>query len=113
MFGRERIEYTTPEQIAVMRRAGLVVADIHAALRAAVELTASTDEVVARLTRRAELEGRSDDTEDVVRRRLEVYAEQTAPLTQVYAERGLLRRVDGLGDVEEVTDRLMAALDGA
>jgi adenylate kinase len=82
-------------------------------LDAAVELTASTEEVVARLTRRAELEGRSDDTEEVVRRRLEVYAEQTAPLTQVYAERGLLRRVDGLGDVDEVTDRLVAALDGA
>jgi adenylate kinase len=81
------------------------------ALDAVVELTAGTEEVVRRLMRRAEVEGRSDDSEDVVRRRLEVYAEQTAPLTKVYAERGLLRRVDGLGPVEEVTDRLVAALD--
>lgn len=80
-------------------------------LDAVVELVADTEEVVARLLRRAETEGRSDDTEDVVRRRLQVYAEQTAPLTDIYAERGLLRRVDGIGEVDEVTARVTAALD--
>src|SRR5690625_3900804 len=62
-------------------------------LDAVVELTASTDEVVSRLLGRAAEQGRSDDTEDVIRRRLEVYAEQTAPLTRIYAERGLLVQV--------------------
>ena len=76
-----------------------------------VQLTADTDEVVRRLLNRAIEQGRADDTEDVIRRRLEVYEEQTAPLTSVYAERGLLVTVDGLGEVDEVTGRILEALD--
>jgi adenylate kinase len=76
-----------------------------------VQLTADTDEVVRRLLNRALEQGRADDTEDVIRRRLEVYEEQTAPLTSVYAERGLVVMIDGLGDVAEVTDRILEALD--
>lgn len=83
------------------------------ALDAVVELTVDTDEVVQRLLKRAQTDGRSDDTEDVIRRRQQVYAEQTAPLVDVYLERGLLVRVDGLGDVDEVADRLVAALASA
>ncbi len=75
-----------------------------------VQLTADTDEVVRRLLNRAIEQGRADDTEDVIRRRLEVYEEQTAPLTSVYAERGLLVTVDGLGEVGEVTSRILEAL---
>lgn len=75
-----------------------------------VELTADVDEVVGRLLARASLQGRSDDTEDVIRHRLDVYAEQTQPLTDVYDQRGLLRQVDGLGDVEAVTERLRQAI---
>lgn len=75
-----------------------------------VELTADVDEVVARLLKRAAEQGRSDDTEDVIRRRLEVYAEQTAPLTANYAAHGLLVQVDGLGQIDEVTGRIFAAL---
>ena len=76
-----------------------------------VQLTADTDEVVRRLLNRAIEQGRADDTEDVIRRRLEVYEEQTAPLTSVYAERGLLVTVDGLGEVDEVTGRILEALN--
>jgi adenylate kinase len=79
-------------------------------LDAVVELTADTDEVVGRLLARAQLQGRSDDTEDVIRHRLDIYAEQTQPLTDIYAKRGLLKQVDGLGEVEDVTDRILAAL---
>lgn len=75
-----------------------------------VELTADVDEVVGRLLARSALQGRSDDTEDVIRHRLDVYAEQTQPLTDVYAARSLLRQVDGLGEVEAVTDRIRAAI---
>ncbi len=75
-----------------------------------VELTADTDEVVARLLARAQKEGRSDDNEDVIRHRLDVYAEQTQPLTDIYRERGLLRQVDGLGEVSEITDRILAVI---
>jgi adenylate kinase len=75
-----------------------------------VELTVDTDEVVTRLLKRAEEQGRADDTEDVIRRRMDVYAEQTAPLTSVYDARGLLVRVDGMGSVEDVTARILVAL---
>ena len=75
-----------------------------------VELTADVDEVVARLLERASQQGRADDTEEVIRRRLEVYADQTAPLTAAYAELGLLVQVDGMGTVEAVTARLLEAL---
>ena len=81
-----------------------------ARLDAVVELTVDREEVVQRLRRRAELEGRSDDTEDVIRHRQDVYAEQTAPLVHVYDERGLLVRIDGMGDIDEVTARLTSAL---
>mgnify|MGYP003383651441 CR=1 FL=1 len=75
-----------------------------------VELTVDVDEVVARLVKRASEQGRSDDTEDVIRRRLEVYFAQTAPLTAMYEDQGLLVRVDGMGSVEDVTARVVASL---
>ncbi len=79
-------------------------------LDAVLELEAPREELLARLHKRAEIENRADDTEDAIRRRLEIYAEQTAPLTTSYAERGLLVVADALGDVDEVTERLLAAL---
>ncbi len=75
-----------------------------------VVLAVDTEELVTRLVKRAETEGRPDDTEDVVRRRQEVYGEQTAPLIEVYRERGLLVEVDGMGDVDVVAERLNEAL---
>ena len=83
------------------------------ALDAVVVLTVDEDEVVGRLLKRAEVEGRADDTEEVVRHRQNVYNEQTAPLIEVYDERGVLHRVDGMGSVEEVSGRVFAALEGA
>ena len=81
-----------------------------AALDVVVEITADADAVVERLLGRAAEQGRADDTEPVIRRRLEVYAEATAPLAAIYEGRGLLLRVDGMGGIDEVTDRIMAAL---
>lgn len=75
-----------------------------------VELTVDTEEVVGRLLKRAQEQGRADDTADVIRRRLEVYFEQTAPLVAVYRERGILLEVDGMGDMAEVTERILSAL---
>ena len=80
------------------------------ALDAVVEITADAEAVVARLLKRAGEQGRADDTEPVIRRRLEVYAEATEPLAALYERRGLLVRVNGIGTLEEVTDRLMTAL---
>ena len=79
-------------------------------LDAVVLITADTDEVVRRLLERAVKQGRADDTEDVIRHRLEVYEEQTAPLVADYSGRNLVVAIDGLGAIEEVTDRILAAL---
>src|SRR5690625_4735842 len=75
-----------------------ILSEAGQSLDAVVEITASTDEVVGRLLGRAAEQGRSDDTEDVIRRRMQVYAEQTAPLTTVYDQRGLLVQVNGIGE---------------
>jgi adenylate kinase len=75
-----------------------------------IELVADAEEVVRRLIGRAQTEARSDDGEQVIRRRLAIYAEQTAPLARVYSERGLLHQVDGLGEIPQVTARVLAVL---
>ncbi|MBH0053303.1 MULTISPECIES: adenylate kinase [unclassified Salinibacterium] len=81
-----------------------------AALDVVVELEADPDVVVDRLRKRALEQGRSDDTEEVVRHRLEVYSEQTAPLVKVYADRGVLVTIDALGEIDAVTARITEAL---
>jgi adenylate kinase len=80
-------------------------------LDAVVCLTVDQDEIVQRLLQRAQIEGRADDTEDVIRRRQEVYLEQTEPLVDVYRKRGIVVEVDGMGEVSEVTERIFGALD--
>jgi adenylate kinase len=80
-------------------------------LDAVVSLVADTDEVVIRLLKRAEIDGRADDNEETIRVRLQVYAEQTEPLLEVYRLRDLLVEVDGLGPIDEVSERIFAALD--
>ena len=75
-----------------------------------MRLVADTDEVVRRLLARAELQGRSDDSEEVIRHRLEVYERETAPLVAIFEERGLVVEVDGIGPVDEVTERVLAGL---
>jgi adenylate kinase len=76
-------------------------------LDAAVVLRVDQEDLVRRLLHRAKIEHRSDDTEDVIRRRLQVYAGQTVPLISLYDERKLLHEVDGTGDVAEVRQRIL------
>lgn len=76
-------------------------------LDAVVLFEIDTDEVVTRMLER----GRADDTEETIRTRLEVYREQTEPLIGRYEARGLVRRVDAAGDIEEITTRVLSALD--
>jgi adenylate kinase len=63
------------------------------------------------LTNRLLIRGRSDDSEETIRNRFRVFTEQTAPLLKLYGERGLLVPIDGMGEMDEVTDRILAALD--
>ncbi len=77
----------------------------------AIQIDVDTDEVVQRIALRAKEEGRSDDTEEVVRNRMRVYEEQTAPVADHYAQAGLLTRVLGQGTIEEVLDRILGVLE--
>ena len=97
----------TPDQVAELDK---VLAADGKALDVVVQIVADTDEVVARLLKRAQEQGRADDTEEVIRHRMAVYAEQTAPLIDVYEARDLVVTVDGLGQVAEVTERILSAL---
>ena len=80
-------------------------------LDAVVQLTADTEHIVERLLKRAAEQGRADDTEEVIRHRLDVYEKETAPLIDVFADRGLLVTVDGLGTIDEVAERIHEGLE--
>jgi adenylate kinase len=97
----------TSDQVEELDR---ILASDGESLSAVVQIIADTDEVVRRLLNRAIEQGRTDDTEDVIRHRLDVYAEQTAPLIEVFSNRQLVVEVDGLGAVEIVTARILEAL---
>ena len=62
------------------------------------------------LTRRLLARGRKDDAEETMSNRFAIYSAETAPLLEVYADRGITTRVDGMGDLEEITDRILDAL---
>jgi len=76
----------------------------------ALQIDVDEEQVVKRIAKRAALEGRSDDTEETVRNRLKVYGEQTAPVVDHYAEKGILSRVLGDGTIDEVFQRIKAVL---
>ncbi|MGW1345886.1 adenylate kinase [Kribbella sp. NPDC002412] len=94
----------TVEQAAVLDE---MLATQGRRLVAVVILRVDQEALVQRLLRRAEIEHRSDDTEEVIRRRLQVYGDQTVPLVSLYDERGVLREIDGTGEIHEVRDRVL------
>ena len=89
-----------------------ILAETGSELNAVVQLVADPDEVVTRLLKRAEEQGRADDTEAVIRHRQDVYHEQTEPVIAAYKSRGIVVEVDGLGSVDEVSERVRSALAG-
>ena len=78
-----------------------------------VHFQVDVEELIARLLQRAREQGRRDDTEAVIRRRQEVYAEETTPLLAIYADRRILITIDGSGEAEEVARRALDALAGS
>ena len=100
-----------PRTVAQVEELDTMIAFTGHRLDAVVCLTVNQDEIVSRLLQRAQVEGRADDTEDVIRRRQQVYLEQTEPLIAVYQKRDILVEVDGMGEVDDVTRRVFEALD--
>lgn len=74
-------------------------------------VVADREELVQRMIKRAETSGRADDTEEVIRRRQDVYDSETAALVPMYRERGLVHEVDGVGTIDEVAQRIGAVVD--
>lgn len=101
-----------PRTAAQVETLDAILAEHDHALEAVLELTVDDEAVVQRLLKRAQIEGREDDTEEVIRERQAIYRRETAPLTDVYSERGLLVQVDGMGSVDDVFARICAALEG-
>ena len=99
-----------PRTLDQVKELDRILAADGAVLDAVVLLEADTDVVVGRLLKRANEQGRIDDTEEVIRNRMSVYEEQTSPLIDVYDKRNLVVRVDGLGAVADVTARIVDAL---
>ena len=79
-------------------------------LECAISLTADEDELVERLIKRGKESGRSDDTPEVIRNRQKIYWEQTAPLLYFYRGKGILKEVDGSGEIPEITERILDVL---
>ena len=75
-----------------------------------LQIDVDIEMIIGRIAKRAAEEGRSDDTEEVARKRMDVYAEQTAPVVEYYARKGLLSRVLGDGTIEEVFQRIKGVL---
>jgi adenylate kinase len=101
-----------PRNLAQVQALDDLLARLQQPLDAVVKLRVPSEEIVGRCEIRFEAEGRADDNPDTVRKRLAVFAEQTAPVAEWYAQRGMLKIVDGVGSLDEVFQRILAALPG-
>lgn len=102
-----------PRNLEQVRALDALLARMRQPLDAVVKLRVPSDVIIARTELRHKAEGRADDDPATVRKRLEVYAEQTAPVAEHYTRAGILRLVDGVGALDEVFARIMAALSAA
>ncbi|MFC1485799.1 adenylate kinase [Candidatus Latescibacterota bacterium] len=88
-----------------------MLVDIKKPLDAVVSIEVPDEVVIDRLLKRAEIEGRSDDNRETIKKRLDVYYQQTAPLKAFYEKRSILKTVDGVGTVEEIFNRVKIVLE--
>jgi adenylate kinase len=99
-----------PRTVDQVAKLDAILDELGTKLDGVIELVVDPEELIQRLLKRAETSGRADDTEEVIRHRQDVYTAETAPLLEVYGKRGIVIEVDGMGDVDEVTRRIDAAL---
>ena len=102
-----------PRTLAQAESLDAMLTNLGTPLERCVVITVDTDAVVQRLLKRAELEGRADDNEETIRERMQVYDNQTSPLLEYYGNGGILATVDGMGGVEEISERVKTALSGS
>lgn len=99
-----------PRNLAQADALDALLTRLHQPLDAVVKLNVPDADIVKRCEIRFEQEHRADDNPETVRKRLAVYAEQTAPVADFYARRGVLTEIDGVGDIAAIGDRMLAAL---
>jgi adenylate kinase len=99
-----------PRNIVQAQALDVLLARLEQPVDEALQIDIDVDMVVSRIAKRAAEEGRSDDTEETVRKRMEVYAAQTAPVVDYYGNKGVLSRVLGEGSIEEVFQRIRGIL---
>ena len=80
-------------------------------LDAVVSLTANENELIERLIKRGRDSGRSDDTPEIIKQRQEVYWKQTSPLINFYKDENLIKEIDGIGEINEIKNRILGALN--
>ncbi|KDS94441.1 adenylate kinase [Dermabacter hominis 1368] len=99
-----------PRTVAQVEALDGMLDKLGVALDAVILLDVESEAIVQRLLQRGKEQGRSDDNEETIRRRIDVYGEQTTPLIDIYDKRGLVKRVDGMKDIDAVTADILAAL---
>ena len=99
-----------PRNVAQANALDALLASINQPLQAVVQLDVANELLVERIAGRAKAEGREDDNPESVRKRLQVYSDSTAPVIGFYESRGALAKVDGVGTLDEVFARILAAL---
>lgn len=99
-----------PRNVAQANALEALLASIGQPLQAVVQLDVANELLVERIAGRAKAEGREDDNPESVRKRLQVYSDSTAPVIGFYESRGALAKVDGVGTLDEVFGRILAAL---
>lgn len=99
-----------PRTVAQVEALDGILEKLGVALDAVILLDVDREAIVQRLLQRGKEQGRSDDNEETIRRRIDVYGEQTTPLIDIYDKRGLVKRVDGMKDIDAVTADILAAL---
>ncbi|KFI68358.1 adenylate kinase [Bifidobacterium magnum] len=100
-----------PRNASQVEALDAMLADLGTPLDAVVALEADRDVLLKRIAKRAEEQGRSDDTPEAIAKRLETYYAETAPLLDIYRKRGLLVTVNGVGEIDEIQGNIIAKLD--
>lgn len=99
-----------PRNTAQVAHLDAFLAESGQALDAVILLEVPREESLARLTLRATEQGRADDTPEAIAHRLDIYEHETAPIIDVYSEKGIVDRIDGTGELDVITERILAAL---
>ncbi|MEM9935535.1 MAG: nucleoside monophosphate kinase, partial [Bacteroidota bacterium] len=99
-----------PRTVAQAAALDKLLSELHTSISAMVSLSVPEDELTTRLIKRGQESGRTDDNEETIRKRITEYNEKTLPVATYYGDQGKLSKVNGVGSIEEISDRVSSAL---